>query len=170
MNKKLLLCTNSLLTHETVRKPLRSAGWEILSVSSGREAVGLCARVPFALLLVELDWPSGEGLDGCDVAREAMDHHPSVPIIVISGREDLVSTAEGLGVAAVVGRPIDVPALVGLADEVAAEAAYSRTNDGGTPECRHLPPNREAFRQALWERANAPFQLTGQPREYGLNE
>jgi DNA-binding NtrC family response regulator len=172
MKKTIVLCTDSLLTHETLWGPLQSAGWETLSATNSREALGHCAGAGADLLLVDLDWPLGDEGDSCEVARQALHINPHLPIIIISGRKDLIGAVESLGVAAVAGKPIDVPALTRTAEELMSLPTGAITNEPEDRDVsiRHLAPNPEAFREALWLRASAPFHVASQPRHFGLNE
>jgi CheY-like chemotaxis protein len=172
MKKTIVLCTDSLLTYETLWGALHSAGWQVAFAANGREALEHCARVHADLLLVDLDWPLDGAADGCDVARQALAINPHLPIVVISGRRDLSEAAASLGVAAVAGKPIDVPALVRTAAELLASPFGASRQASNANDCalRYLAPNAEAFREALWQRASAPFKVASQPRHFGLNE
>ena len=172
MKKRVVLCTDSVLTYETLRAPLLSAGWQVMPAATSREALEHCAGAHPHLLLVDLDWPLDGGGDGSEVARGALNISPHLPIIVISGREDLGTAVESLGVAVVVGKPIDVPALLRTAEELMAPRSRARRRDPDNRGVgfRRLAPNPEAFREALWQRVSAPFYVANQPRHFGLNE
>ena len=172
MKRKVLLCTNSLLTRETLYQPLQTAECDVLLAADGPAATARCTGMSPDLLIVDLDSPVDGGGEAYQVVRDVLEICPWLPVIVISGRTDVSAAVESLGVAAVADKPIDMPALMLLVDELIAEPVRART--GGVEKharpCRRLPPNIDAFREALRRRASAPFRFGNQPRNWGLNE
>jgi hypothetical protein len=62
--------------------------------------------------------------------------------------------------------------VVGIRREREGPPAHTRASGGGNHDSdfRRVPPNSDEFREALLQRANAPFQIARQPRAWGLNE
>jgi two-component system alkaline phosphatase synthesis response regulator PhoP len=67
---------------EIQRDYLRRAGFDVLTVSSGEEALAVARRQPLALIVLDLRLP---GLGGVDVAR-AVRRDSGVPIIMVTAR------------------------------------------------------------------------------------
>src|SRR6266478_3102841 len=128
MKRTILLVTNNLLTHEVLCRPLEAADCEVVLAVNVRESLEKCAVAHPDLLVADLDWPFDGGGDVRDVAKQALEIWPSLPIIVISARSELSVAVESLGVAAVAEKPPDVPALLKTADELIAKPEHVTGN------------------------------------------
>jgi len=79
---------------EQVRKPIRlnltKAGYEVLEVSNGAEAIMVMEADPGAVMvdtiLCDIRMPRASGLEAITYFRE---HYPSVPIVVLTGYPDV---------------------------------------------------------------------------------
>jgi DNA-binding response OmpR family regulator len=77
----------------TLAAMLQRAGYDVISVESGEEAVTLLERQGFDLLLVDLKMP---GMDGMQVVAAARQRQPDLAIIVLTGHGSLDTAVEGL--------------------------------------------------------------------------
>ena len=99
--------TDSRLLMQTL---LRLEGYEVVGASNGREGLDVTRRAHPKVILLDLMMPIMDGVE----FREAQIRDPSIsdiPVIVISARHDAHATASTLGVAACVGKPIDLDEL-----------------------------------------------------------
>ena len=79
---------------EQVRKPIRlnltKAGYEVLEVSNGAEAIiimeGHSAEAMIDTILCDIRMPRASGLEAITYFRK---HYPSVPVVVLTGYPDV---------------------------------------------------------------------------------
>ena len=79
---------------EQVRKPIRlnltKAGYEVLEVSNGADAIMVMEANPDAVMidtiLCDIRMPRASGLEAITYFRE---HYPSVPVVVLTGYPDV---------------------------------------------------------------------------------
>jgi len=97
--KKLVLCIDDDKKALHARKPvLETAGYNVLTASSGRIGLRLLERHPVQLVILDYRMPD---MNGGAVAREIRRTHPHVPIVMLSGRPSSASWrlfARSLGV------------------------------------------------------------------------
>lgn len=83
MSKGLLLCIDDDLGCLKVRGLVfRSAGYDVLSVTSGRAGLAIFERTPVDMVVLDYSMP---GLNGAEVAAMMRRMHPGVPILMLSG-------------------------------------------------------------------------------------
>src|SRR5437879_9851836 len=83
---------------EQVRKPIRlnltKAGYEVLEVSNGADAIMVMEAAPDAVMidtiLCDIRMPRASGLEAITSFRE---HYPSVPVVVLTGYPDVAIAA-----------------------------------------------------------------------------
>ena len=172
MSKRVLLLTNSVLTREVLVGPLGEHGYEVLLAEDPWEAIGACRGKGVDLLLVDLDWSEDGGWNGWELIRGALGARPSLPVVLITGRLDLVGAARAAGVSALAEKPVDVSTLVEVAGGLVEEqlGPGGRSNVPRVRQFERIPADGEALRAAIEERCQRPF-LASQPyRHWGLNE
>ena len=159
MKKTILVITKNLPSYEALYRAFRAAHCEVHLAVNRWETVEHRRVRHFDLVVVDLDWPIEGEADSCEVARQMLGVYPHPPVIVISARSDVRVTVEGLGVAAVAEKPVDVPVLLARAYTLMNEQKHMSNNGSehsGVP-FRHLPRNTRAFRQALYHNSEAPY-------------
>jgi CheY-like chemotaxis protein len=80
----ILVVDDDELISMSLADTLREAGYAVLTLNSGEEAVMLLERAP-ELAGIVTDIKLGPGADGWEVARRARAVQPDVPIVYISG-------------------------------------------------------------------------------------
>lgn len=83
--RRLLLVDNDPAVSRTTGRLLRDAGFEVVEARSAKEAIELLnGEQPFtcAVLDVVLD----EAIDGTEVAKWIQEHHPTMHIVIASGK------------------------------------------------------------------------------------
>jgi CheY-like chemotaxis protein len=80
----ILVVDDDELISMSLADSLREAGYAVLTLNSGEEAVMLLERAP-ELAGIVTDIKLGPGADGWEVARRARAAQPGVPIVYISG-------------------------------------------------------------------------------------
>jgi CheY-like chemotaxis protein len=85
--KAVILCVDDEHNPLTLRKlVLQKAGYEVLTASSGKEALQLVASRKVDLVLSDHLMP---GMDGTELAQQLKNRHPQLPVILISGVNEL---------------------------------------------------------------------------------
>lgn len=114
---KVLLIEDSADLQLIFRRSLERISCEVVPCFSGRKALELLNESLPDLILMDLtlnDLTTGEFVDALfEILGDQM-----VPVIVISGREDLKSWAEQIGAVAALKKPIETQRLVKTVQEV----------------------------------------------------
>ena len=86
-HKALILCVDDEQNPLTLRKlVLQKAGYEVLTANSGKEALELAASRHVDLVLSDHLMP---GMHGTELAQQLKAEHPKLPVILISGVNEL---------------------------------------------------------------------------------
>jgi len=90
--KALILCVDDEPIPLTLRKSvLEKWGFAVLAVRSGAEALAMIERQPVDLVLTDLLMP---GLSGTELAREMKRLRPNIPVVLLSGVNEIPEDAE----------------------------------------------------------------------------
>ncbi|HET9593216.1 MAG TPA: response regulator transcription factor [Solirubrobacterales bacterium] len=92
MKGAILIVEDEQAIAELLRDYLRREGFEAVWASSGEQALGELSRHPVRLVILDLGLP---GIDGFEVCRR-LRARTSVPILILSAREDEVDRVAGL--------------------------------------------------------------------------
>ncbi len=91
MTNATILCVDDEETPRTLRKlVLQKQGYEVVTASSGKEALAILATRYFDLVLTDQMMP---GMMGTDLARQVKLATPSMPVVIISGVNELPGDA-----------------------------------------------------------------------------
>src|SRR3954453_6783792 len=86
-HKAVILCVDDEENSLTLRKLfLQRAGYEVLTANSGKEALELAASRHVDLVLSDHLMP---GMHGTELAEQIKAEHPELPVILISGVNEL---------------------------------------------------------------------------------
>jgi CheY-like chemotaxis protein len=98
---------------------LVARGHKVHQASGGKEALALVAGQKFDLLLLDFAMP---GMNGAEVARQALECSPGLRILFITGYSDSEAIDEAvMGGARVLKKPIGSTELTGAVDEMLSE-------------------------------------------------
>jgi CheY-like chemotaxis protein len=85
--KTVILCVDDEENPLVLRKlVLQKAGYEVLTASSGKEALELTASRSVDLVLSDHLMP---GMNGTELAQQIKAQHPNLPVVLISGVNEL---------------------------------------------------------------------------------
>jgi CheY-like chemotaxis protein len=164
-NHRVLVADDDESVRESLSKLLQGEGYEVVAVSNGAQAVETFRReqAQLGLLLLDLNMPFKNGWATVDRLLEI---NPTLPILIVTGLPNQYELAESAGVSALVEKPIDVPAMLQLIQEVLTWPVGSRLEVVGhrRPPFRHLRGAGLASRYLITEQKESPY-LHG-----GLNE
>jgi two-component system, cell cycle sensor histidine kinase and response regulator CckA len=89
---RVLLVEDNALVRRGLQRTLESAGFDVVSVSNGLEALGLLEKAgELAVVVTDISMP---GLDGASLAQKLAVTHPELPVVLVSG--NLEPSAETL--------------------------------------------------------------------------
>jgi CheY-like chemotaxis protein len=87
MTKAAILCVDDEDIPRTLRQlVLQRQGYEVVAVGSGKEALAILATRHFDLVLTDQMMP---GMKGTDLTRQIKLATPSLPVVIISGVNEL---------------------------------------------------------------------------------
>jgi two-component system response regulator HydG len=103
---RLLVVDDDEPTCEMLAATLRSVGHEVVWETDGEEALAKLRDDEFSALLTDLGMPN---VDGLEVCRRALEIHPRLPVIVVTGRADLEAAISAMrsGAFDFITKPID---------------------------------------------------------------
>jgi DNA-binding response OmpR family regulator len=97
---------------------LKYAGYDVVTTTSGAEAIELVRKQSFDVMLLDVLMPD---LSGMDVLVEVRTFS-QIPIILFTGRVDIFETAKSFGANDYVSKPLDPDYLVEKIEAVLAES------------------------------------------------
>jgi EAL domain-containing protein (putative c-di-GMP-specific phosphodiesterase class I)/FixJ family two-component response regulator len=107
---RVLLADDDEVFRRALARALRSEGFEVLDVATGRQAIDAREAKPFDVVLGDVNMPDGTGME---LLRRIRRIDLDVPVILISGEPDVKSAAEAVeyGAFRYLTKPLDVAAL-----------------------------------------------------------
>jgi DNA-binding response OmpR family regulator len=88
--KRVLLVEDEPPIREVIADELRDHGYEVVEAETGDQAAQLLACESFDLLLTDVRMPGK--LDGIDVVHRARSLRPMLPVLVVSGYAEQITT------------------------------------------------------------------------------
>lgn len=101
---RIVVCDDDRLLLESLSRALEHRGFTVLAATTTpREAVAAVRRYRPDVLLIDLGFPDGDGLDA---ARDVRRDHPETHVVILTASEDPASLLEAdkLGLAGYVGK------------------------------------------------------------------
>ena len=115
----ILLAEDDDSMREFLAKALRRAGYQVVPVGDGLDALAQLSEVPFDLLLADVVMP---GLDGIELARRATKKQPGIKVMFITGFAAVALNPDGQAPkdAKVLSKPFHLKDLVGEIERLLA--------------------------------------------------
>jgi CheY-like chemotaxis protein len=119
-SSRLLVVDDDFDTRANLSDILSDLGYEVRTAADAAIALRLIEEQAFDVVLLDLKLP---GIDGLQLYREVKHRSPATLAILITGfaDSDTRMRAEQLGVWRILPKPVDVPALLPLISEAAAQ-------------------------------------------------
>jgi two-component system, OmpR family, response regulator VicR len=118
-NKKILIVDDELDILEMNASLLETEGYEVLTASSGAEAIEVVQKTPPDLVLLDIMMPD---MDGHEVLKSIRTESPEnmIPVVMVTARNDVVDIGRALDqfVNGFVVKPFDIERLLRLVDSV----------------------------------------------------
>ncbi len=121
--KRVLLVDDDPTVRDSLYDVLVSEGYGVIPAGNGVQAVGLAKRLPFDLVLLDLNMPL---MNGWDAFEQLTRGHPLVPVVIITARPNQVFTAASAGAGALLEKPVDIPTLLEAMGRLLAETMEQR--------------------------------------------
>ncbi len=156
MMKTILLVDDDVSVRESVSQVLVAEGYEVLLAEDGDTALELARNYSVNLALLDLRMPKKSGWDTFEpLTRE----HPTLPVIIMTGRSNQRFTSLAAGVGALIEKPFEMSKLIEIIEQLLAQPAEAHLARlaGETSDLRYVPRGEEVER----ERAGAPVHLVG---------
>jgi two-component system response regulator MtrA len=153
VDERVLLVEDDSSIREITELGLGNAGFRVIAVGDGREALLRFRAEPFDLVVLDLMLPA---LDGYEVCREIR-KDSRVPIVMLSAKSDTVDVVVGLELGAddYVTKPFEMPELVARARAAVRRAAAAPADPVITVDDLEIDP--AAFRA---RKGSRDLQLT----------
>ena len=144
---RILVVDDDASVREMLTRVLAGEGYLVWTAADGTAALEIAAAARIDLVLLDLNMP---GKSGCDTFERLTVQNPFLAVIIITARSNLIFTALGAGVGALLDKPLDFPKLLQTITRLLAEPAESRVaRMAGSPAYfRHGPaPLKEQEKQ-----------------------
>ena len=117
MSPKILVVEDEECVRDLLRETLEGEGCEVVTARTGAEALELVEAAEFDCLFTDINMP---GMDGWQLARSVRERLPDIPLAVITGLGEAVSSAEreAAGANWVITKPFDLGRIAQLASEL----------------------------------------------------
>ncbi len=86
----ILMVEDEALIMEIMAESLADAGYDVLSAADGPAAMKLIAEKPGHFSVLFSDYHLPGGLTGLDIAQELRRQYPTIPVILTTGRPDIL--------------------------------------------------------------------------------
>jgi DNA-binding response OmpR family regulator len=116
--KTILLVDDDRSVRDSVGEVLRQEGYTVIPLGSGRAVLDITSSGHVNLALLDLNLPNE---NGWEVFQQLSNHHPEVPIIIVTARPNQKFTALAAGVGGLLEKPYNFPVLLELIEKLLAE-------------------------------------------------
>lgn len=121
--KRILLVDDDQGVREALAQALSSEHFRVVRAADGQEALERFFEGYVDLVLLDLNLPAKSGWD---TLERIMAVNPYLPIIIITARPDQYELAATAGATAIMEKPLDLPLLLRLIDDLMRESPEER--------------------------------------------
>jgi DNA-binding NtrC family response regulator len=118
MNDRILIADDDSAVRESLKKVLEGAGYKVLCAVDGDDAERKFTSEPIDLLLLDLNLPKQ---NGWNVFGFVSSQNPLLPVVIITGQSTWSDSDLAPGVSAFLEKPIDVPVLLRVIENLLVE-------------------------------------------------
>jgi CheY-like chemotaxis protein len=145
MSAKVLLVDDDLSVRQSLGYALQSEHYTVVAAASGQEALEILCRSEVDLVLLDINMP---GLNGWETIDQIIQINPFLPVIIITARPGQRQAAAQAGAAAVLEKPMLLPALLDLMKSLMAEPLELRRQRLASRETLAAGGERKEFETA----------------------
>ena len=88
-----LLVEDEVLIREVMAESLQDAGFDVVEAANGHQALAALQQSECKICIVVTDYHMPGGIDGSEVALQARAAMPGIPVIIASGRPDVMKAS-----------------------------------------------------------------------------
>ncbi len=115
-----------MLNREIMAEALMEAGFTVDEAESADEAIRLLDVDGYELVVTDIHMPGR--MDGIGLARHALNQHPSMPIVFVTGRPDVLARLRDAGVRGTfLAKPFELDELVRVVSRLIEEGPAARS-------------------------------------------
>ncbi len=160
---RVLIVDDEKNMRKTLADILHDEGYDVTTAASGEEAVALCAKDGYDIVLMDVRMP---GIDGVEAFRQIRRHQEGVRVIMMSAYsvDDLKRAALDEGAIAFLAKPLDVEKVVRLIGEVKDTAILVVEDDEGTAGLLHKGLKEQGYKVTVTRSPHDALELVEQIR------
>lgn len=160
---RVLIVDDERNMRKTLADILRDEGYEVTTAATGEEAIELCSKETFSVVLMDVRMP---GIDGVGAFRRIRRHQEGVRVIMMSAysMDDLKQSALEQGAIAFLAKPLDMDKVIRLIGEVKDTAILVVENDEGTASLLHRELKDQGYRVTVSTSPHDALELVEQIR------
>jgi CheY-like chemotaxis protein len=149
---KILFADDSMTAQNMGKKILTDAGYEVIAVSNGAQALKKISELKPELIVLDVYMPGYTGLEVCEKVRAARET-AKTPVLLTVGKMEPYKPEEGARVKAdgVIVKPFEASDLLAAIQKLASQAKAAEPKNGAKP-----PENQKAQANAVQVEAAAP--------------
>ena len=161
--QSVLIVDDEANMRRTLADILRDEGYQVTTAGTGAEAVELCSKAKYDIVLMDVRMP---GMDGVEAFRRIRRHQEGVRVILMSayGLEDLKHAALDEGAIAFLSKPLDLERTVKLIGEVKDTAILVVEQDKRVSAPLQSKLKQQGYRVTVTESPHNALELVEQIR------
>ena len=161
--ERVLVVDDEKNMRETLAEILSDEGYEVDVAGTGEEAVALCLKGNYRVVLMDVRMP---GMDGVEAFRQIRRHQEGVRVILMSAYsvEALKEAALDEGAIAFLSKPLDLEKVVGLIGEVKDTAILVVEHDKRTADLLRTGLKDQGYRVTVVSSPHGALELVEQIR------
>jgi len=161
--ERILVVDDEKSMRVTLAAILRDEGYEVTTAAMGEEAVELCSKVNFDVVLMDVRMP---GMDGVEAFRQIRRHQEGVRVILMSayGMDALRDAALDEGAIAFLAKPLNVEKVIGLVCQTTDTAILVVENEEETANMIERTLRERGYRVTVARSAHEALELVEQIR------
>ncbi len=111
-HKTILVIDDEEDIRELIKALLEPEGFRIVMASNGQEGLDILKRMIPDLIVLDMNMPKMSGIDFYAKIADPKDGHPTVPVLILTGRGNMKSMFEGLHVNGFLQKPFHAIELI----------------------------------------------------------
>lgn len=162
-SQKVLIVDDELNMRRTLNDILEDEGYDVTTAATGEEAIELCSRNNYEIILMDVRMP---GIDGVEAFRQIRRHQEGVRVILMSAYsiDALREAALDDGAIAFLAKPLDLRQVIGLIGEVKDTAILVVEDDQETAELLSNNLREDGYRVTTTRSPHDALELVEQIR------
>jgi len=161
--KRVLIVDDEKSMRVTLAAILRDEGYQVTTAATGEEALELCSKEHFGVMLMDVRMP---GIDGVEAFRRIRRHQEGVRVILMSayGTDALRNAALDEGAIAFLPKPLDLELIVNLIREAHDTAILVVADEAVTADVLKSGLQEHGYRTTVAGTPSAALKLIEQIR------